>query len=150
MTMSERSTVVGVFTERAQLDLAVEELQGAGFTNDQFKFLQPGDTQGGLSGVSGANTQGGVIGTIKRAFSGQGGTEGSIVDDLTSMGVPEEEAHYYQSEFEIGRIIIAVEAAARRPEALEIIRHNGGYDATTRQTYDPNASAARSDPPELR
>ncbi len=49
------------------------------------------------------------------------------------MGVPEEEARYYQSELEFGRTIVTVEAGDRREDALEILRSNGGHDATTQR-----------------
>jgi hypothetical protein len=64
-----------------------------------------------------------------------------------AMGIPEEEARYYQSEFELGHPIVAVEAGDRREEALLILRTNGAYDITTpRGTSDPNAQARTSTP----
>lgn len=61
-----------------------------------------------------------------------GAAAGSFVGALTGFGVPEEEALYYQSEFELGRIIVLVRAPNRQSEALEILRQNGAYDAATR------------------
>ena len=66
-------------------------------------------------------------------LSGLKGSDRSIVKRLVSMGVPEEEARYYQSELELGRSIVTVEAGDRREDALEILRSNGGYDATIRR-----------------
>jgi hypothetical protein len=70
-----------------------------------------------------------------------------IVDDLVAMGLPEEEARYYQSELELGHAIVTVEAGDRREDALVILRSNGAYDITTpRGTYDPNAQAGTTTP----
>ena len=124
MAMTEGSMVIGAFTAPAQLDHAVEQLQLAGFHN--IRFVKPGTGEGDLG------THGGLASAIKRVFSGQGPAGGSIIDDLVSMGVPQETARYYQHEFELGRSIMAVEVPDRREEALLIIRQNGGYDATTR------------------
>jgi uncharacterized membrane protein len=62
-----------------------------------------------------------------------GAAAGGLVGALTEMGVPEEEAYYYQSEFEAGRFIVTVSAPSLQREALEILRRNGAYDASTQQ-----------------
>ena len=167
--MLERSIVVGVFTERGSADRAIEELQRAGFRNEQIRFEQqeatpgrvvmPGGNVGGVPAGFGTTAgtpapiitsnepirQGGLIGSIKRLFAGR--TDVHIVDDLVAMGVPEEEARYYQSEFELGHSIVTVEAGDRREDALVILRGNGAYDVTTpRGTYDPNAQARTTTP----
>ena len=169
MAMPERSILVGVFSERGEADRAIEELQGAGFSNEQIRFEQqeamphriamPGGTVGG--GAAGFGTtagtpapiitsneptrEGGLIGSIKRLFEGR--TDARIVDDLVAMGVPEEEARYYQSEFELGHSIVTAEASDRREDALVILRSNGAYDITTpRGTYHPNAQARTTTP----
>ena len=126
MTTTGRTTVVGVFTEPGEVDVAIEELQSAGFKNDQIKFIEHEGVQRDTS------SRRNLIGAIQRVFSRKEATGGSIVDELVSMGVPEEEARYYQSEFEAGRSIIAVQAAGRQAEAREILLTNGAYDITTR------------------
>jgi len=169
MAMPERSIVVGVFAERGEADRAIEELQGAGFLNEQIRFEQqeatpgriamPGGNVGGVPAGFGTTAgtpapiitsdeptrQGGLIGRIMRLFTGR--TNARIVDDLVAMGVPEEEARYYQSEFELGHPIVTVEAGDRQEDALVILRANGAYDVTTpRGTYDPNAQAETTTP----
>ena len=68
-----------------------------------------------------------------------GAAAGGIIGALTGLGVPEEEARYYQGEFEAGRTIVTVKAANRYQEALDILRSNGAYDATTRpRMRDPS------------
>ena len=123
MAMTERSTVVGVFTEPGLADRAIEELERAGFRDDQISLSRHEDTDSDVS----------LIGRITSLLSGLKGSDRSIVKRLVSMGVPEEEARYYQGELELGRTIVTVEAGDRREDALEILRSNGGYDATTRR-----------------
>ena len=123
MAMTERSTVVGVFTEPGLADRAIEELERAGFRDDQISLSRHEDTDSDVS----------FIGRTKSLLSGLKGSDRSIVKRLVSMGVPEEEARYYQGELELGRSIVTVEAGDRREDALEILRSNGGYDATTRR-----------------
>ncbi len=122
MAMTERSTVVGVFTDPGLADVAIEELVGAGFRDDQISLSRHEDTDSDVS----------WIGRIDSLLSGLKDSDRSIVERLVSMGVPEEEARYYQGELELGRSIVTVEAGDRREDALEILRSNGGYDSTTR------------------
>jgi hypothetical protein len=123
MAMTERSTVVGVFTDPGLADVAIEELVGAGFRDDQISLSRHEDTDSDVS----------WIGRIDSLLSGLKDSDRSIVERLVSMGVPEEEARYYQGELEVGRSIVTVEAGDRREDAIEILRSNGGYDATTRR-----------------
>ncbi|MFL5699979.1 MAG: hypothetical protein ACJ797_23115 [Ktedonobacteraceae bacterium] len=122
MAMTERSTVVGVFTDPGLADVAIEELVGAGFRDDQISLSRHEDTDSDVS----------FIGRIDSLLSGLKDSDRSIVERLVSMGVPEEEARYYQGELELGRSIVTVEAGDRREDAIEILRSNGGYDSTTR------------------
>jgi hypothetical protein len=42
------------------------------------------------------------------------------------MGVPEEEARYYETEFQAGRAIVTVRAGDRYEEAAGILHRHGG------------------------
>src|SRR5438552_16866922 len=70
-----------------------------------------------------------------------GAAAGGLLGTLIGMGVPEEEARYYEGEFGSGRTIVTVRADGRQQEALEILHRNGGYDANTRlaQTQVPSS-----------
>lgn len=61
-----------------------------------------------------------------------GAAAGGILGALMGMGIPEEEARYYESEFSSGRTIITVQTTDRQQEATSILHRNGGYDAGTR------------------
>ncbi len=53
---------------------------------------------------------------------------------LVGLGIPKEEAEFYQREFESGRVVVTVAAEGRDPEARLIIDRNGGYDQESRDT----------------
>ena len=166
MATIERSTVVGVFTDRIQAEQAINELRRARFSDDQIGFILRGNqteqstaqdetgSETGAGAAAGA-VSGGVVGGILGAAAALlipgfgpaiaggilaatlggaaiGAAAGGIIGALTGLGVPEEEARYYQGEFEAGRTIVTVKAANRYQEALDILRNNGAYDATTR------------------
>lgn len=69
-----------------------------------------------------------------------GATAGGLLGALTSLGVPEEDARYYESEFQSGRTIVTVKAGDRSQEASGILRRHDAYDVETR----PGAEAVRS------
>ncbi len=163
MTMTNRSTVVGVFADQAQADRAIGALEQAGFTDKQLGFVRRGEkTETGgkasdtmknvASGVAGGGVLGGILGAaaallipgVGPAVAGGilavtlGGTAigaaaGGLTGALSNLGVPEEEARYYQGEFEAGRTLVIVRADTRQMEASDIIHRFGGYDATTRR-----------------
>jgi uncharacterized protein (TIGR02271 family) len=64
-----------------------------------------------------------------------GGLMGALVG---SMGVPEEEARYYDQEFRSGRTIVTVKADGRYDEAQRILRQYDAYDVTSQ----PGAATA--------
>ncbi len=163
MTMGQRTTVAGVFTERDQVQHAIDELQQAGFRDNQIGFMVRDDKsaqeephEAHTSEVE-AETEkrtvtGAVIGSLIGAVAvflipglgpalaggilaaGIGASAGGLLGRLTAIGLPEEEAHYYHQEFEAGRIIVTVQAGERSQEALEILHHNGAYNAYTQLT----------------
>src|SRR2546430_11243383 len=120
MTTTQQ-VVVAVFTERSMAEQAINDLLNAGFRSDQIRF-----------GRQGAST-GGILDTLKSIFTGQG-TSGDLHDDLLDMGVPEEDAHYYENEYRAGRSVVAVIAGGRMQEATAILARYGGYGANQRFT----------------
>jgi len=89
---------------------------------------------------------GGILGA---ALTGAavGAATGGLLGALTNLGVPEEEAQYYQSEFEAGRTIVTLKPddAMQQQEAMTILRRNGAYDAGTQdaQTASTMGTAGR-------
>ena len=180
MTMTDRSTVVGVFELRSEAEAAIYELQRAGFRDDQIGFIvrnedagttvEDGNTTEKAPGATTAALSGGIIGGVVGAAAALlipgigpaiaggilvavlggaaiGAAAGGIVGALIGMGVPEEEAHYYEGEFHSGRTLVTVRADGRQQEAIDILHRNGGYDAGTRleqiqaPTYGPSVNS---------
>ena len=73
-----------------------------------------------------------AAGPIAAALGGAaiGATGGGIIGALTGMGVPEDEARYYETEFKQGGIVVTVQARGRYDEARRILHEYSGRDAT--------------------
>jgi len=97
----------------------------------------------GLGALAGLGVLAGVIPVVGPAIAG--GTLGVLLSNaalgagvaglagaLIGWGIPEEEAKYYQGEFEAGRTIVTVNADGRYDEATAILRRHGAYDMSTR------------------
>lgn len=54
-----------------------------------------------------------------------GAAAGGITGALVNMGIPEDEARYYQGQFQEGRPLVTVDAPGRRDDVLQVFRrHN--------------------------
>jgi hypothetical protein len=49
------------------------------------------------------------------------------------LGIPEEEARFYEGEFHLGRTLVTVQAPGRYEEARDILRRHGAYDVESRR-----------------
>ena len=170
MATNTQGTVVGVFSDQMQARQAVNDVQRAGFRDDQIGFAvrdqtgagtardtAPGGTtkagEGAATGVVAGGILGGILGAagallipgigpviaggiLAATLGGAavGAAAGGLLGALTGMGIPEEEARFYENEFQAGRTIVTVQAGNRQQEALDILRRNGAYNATTRPT----------------
>lgn len=59
---------------------------------------------------------------------------GGLIGALTGMGVPEDEARYYDTEFQGGGTLVTVKADGRYAEARSIMQRLGAYDYENRET----------------
>lgn len=55
-----------------------------------------------------------------------------IADSLENLGLPEQEANFYNREFEAGRTVVMVKTDDRQQEAYDILSRYSGYDFSTR------------------
>src|SRR2546430_4199679 len=124
---TRQQIVAAVCDDRAQAEQAVNALQNAGFSDDQIRFAGHGASTGG------------ILDSLKSLFTGQ--QTGSVYDDLVSMGVPQDDASYFQREYEAGRSIVTVLAGGRMQEATALLARYGGYAAN-------RCSAPTSDSPQ--
>lgn len=65
-----------------------------------------------------------------------GATAGGVLGGLAGMGIPEEEAQYYSSEFQAGRHLVTVRANGGYDEAREILSRRG--PTTSRPGANPS------------
>lgn len=133
MVMSEGSTVVGVFTQDSYANLAVDELRQVGLSDNEISVFRHKDEAGTLAG-------------LKNLANSQETTPEATADDFTRMGVPDRDAHYYQSELDAGHTIVVVKAAAQEQQVLEIFQKYGGMTArhsgpNTQAETDPSPVA---------
>jgi hypothetical protein len=118
MTTSERSTVLGAFTDRDRANQAIDALRHAGFSYNQIRLVERGT--------------GSFLDNLKSLFTGQETTSANTPDDLMKLGVPEQDAHYYQSQLDAGRTIVIVNAGGQPELALNFLRQSGAYDISAR------------------
>jgi uncharacterized protein (TIGR02271 family) len=88
----------------------------------------------------------GLAGGTAVAGAGIGAAAGGLVGALVGMGIPEEEAKYFESGFRSGRTLVTVEAGADRAgEAADLLRAYGG-DIGPASARSTGAAAARGVP----
>ncbi|MBV9230052.1 MAG: hypothetical protein JOZ18_12115 [Chloroflexi bacterium] len=142
MPTSEQSTMIAVFVNRDQADQAIDNLRRAGFSYDQIRLVQHG-----------ANS---FVESLKSLFTGQTTTTTDSADDWMRIGVPEQDAHRYQSELDAGRSIVLIKDVGSPEQALTIQRQSGAYDLAFRfrgapptmpsATPNPNVQAGTYNP----
>src|SRR2546425_11844036 len=77
MTMSERSTVLGVFADHDGADKAIDDLRHGGLSYNQIRLAERG--------------AGSFLDSFKSLFTGQETVSANAPDDLTKLGVPQQE-----------------------------------------------------------
>jgi len=81
----------------------------------------------GLLPAVGPVIAGGVLASLL-ASAATGAAAGGLLGALIGMGIPEDEAQFYESEFHSGRILVTVQADGRWDDAAAILRKHGAYD----------------------
>jgi len=72
----------------------------------------------------------GTLATILASAAG-GAAVAGVVGALVGLGIPEEDAQYYEEEFKAGRTLVTVQANGRFAEAQEILTRHGAYNRET-------------------
>jgi hypothetical protein len=62
------------------------------------------------------------------ASAGAGATVGTVLGGLIGLGLPEDDAAYYDAEFRSGRTLVTVQAGDRYSEAMAILRAHGAVE----------------------
>jgi hypothetical protein len=163
--------VVGLFPDRVSAEHALVDLRASGFDTQRMGIVMrdPGEAREtaaghGVTSAAGAVTGGvigGTLGAILAAtgtlvipgigpfISGgilatalAGGAAGWLVGGLIGLGLPREEAQYYQGQVEQGVVLITVDPEGRDEEARQIMLKNGAENLDAR----PGASAREAMP----
>jgi hypothetical protein len=141
-TTTEHSTMIAVFVDREQANQAIDTLRHAGYSYDQIRLVRHG-----------ANS---FVANLKSLFTGQTTATTDSADDWIRIGVPEQDAHTYQSELDDGRSIVLLKAVESPEQALGMLRQSGAFDIAFRLrtapptmaqgTVNPNVQAGTSNP----
>jgi hypothetical protein len=131
-TTLEQSTMIAVFADRDQANRAIDSLRQAGYSYDQIRLVTRGTNS--------------FVDSLKSMFS-QTTTTTESADDWMRIGVPEQEAHNYQSELDAGRNIVLLKSADNPEQALSIMRQSGAYEITSRlRTTPPTTMPGNNNP----
>jgi len=150
-TTSQYSTLIAVFSGLDQANQAIDNLRNAGFGYDQIRLVDNGSSS--------------FFDDLKGLFTGHTTAATNSADDWMRIGVPEQDAHFYQSELDAGHSILLSKAMNNPEQALSILRQSGAYDIAFRMrnaqptmmqgannsntqqgTYDPNAQPVTNNP----
>jgi len=94
----------------------------------------------GVLPVIGPVIAGGLLASVLASAAG-GAAIAGVVGALVGLGIPEDEARYYEGEFQAGRTLVTVRADGRSDEAWAILNRHGAYN---RETAGTAASAGAS------
>jgi hypothetical protein len=97
-------------------------------------------TGAGVGALWGLGIIAGVLPAIGPAIAGgslaailssaaAGAAAAGVAGTLIGLGIPKEEAEFYEQEFKAGRVVVSVHAGDRYGEATDILLENNGYDA---------------------
>ena len=104
MSQTDRSTIVSIFNDESQAERAIGALRAAGIPDQYIGMVKPEEHD---------------------ATAG-------IRDRLVNLGVPEQQAAYYQRELESGRTLVAVHADDQFELSSATLRRHGGFDWSSR------------------
>lgn len=162
-------SIVGLFPDRASAEQAISDLKEAGFDPRHMGIVMrdreetraiasdqgvsstagavTGSAIGGAAGAILAATGAFVIPGIGPFISGgvlatalAGGAAGWLIGGLLGLGIPREEAEYYQGRVEQGSTLLSVDGSGRESEAQRIMLNNGAEDLSARGYGYPGAT----------
>src|SRR5687767_6544742 len=131
VSRNEQGQVVGKGrTEGDGADAATGAATGAAAGAGLGALWGLGILAGVLPGI-GPAIVGGTLGVLLSSAAA-GAAAAGIAGALAGLGVPEDEAGYYEGEYKRGRTLVTVGAGAKAASALQIIERHGGR---TRQPH---------------
>ena len=119
MAIYAHQTAVGVFDDDDMADEAVDELRNAGFSSDQIYYSGHAESE-----KHGTNFWQGLT---KVFTSAKTSSHEALANQLKDLGLSDDESRYYENQYDIGHVIVAVKAPGREEEALDIMRDKGAH-----------------------
>jgi hypothetical protein len=152
----ERGRVVGLFRRPLQVERAIQDLKAGRFADSQIGVLmhESGATGllGFLAGVDavalpgiGPLVAGGALASTL-ASAGIGTAAGGLLGALAGMGIPEEEARFFDLGLQAGGILLSVDAGPREADAEQILIVAGADFGRERAVAPPTERRYRRDP----
>lgn len=152
--------IAGLFPTRIAAEQAVADLRAAGFDPSRIGTVMPDSVESGKAVYQHGNqsTEGAVAGGIVGGTTGAilaavgaifipgvgpfisggilasliGGAAGWLVGGLAGLGIPKEEAEYYETRVQQGSSLVTVDAEGREEVVREIMLRNGAEDLRAR------------------
>lgn len=118
MAIEERTTVLGIFRDRTLADQAIAELRQAGWGLDEVRVI-------------GRNSGGGVLASLKSAFTPQDTTTAGAADDLAGLDLPQDQRQLYQHALDSGDYIVLARTQGHQLEVRDILHRHGALNVFT-------------------
>jgi hypothetical protein len=107
-------------------DAAAEGAIGGAVTGGSIATLWGLAVAAGLLPAIGPVIAGGAIAALL-ASAAAGAAVGSVLGFLIGLGIPEDEAKYYERQLHAGRTLVTVKPVDRADEATTILQRHGGF-----------------------
>jgi hypothetical protein len=146
-----RPDQIGILVrEHYETDVARSDDEGVYNTEEgAINGAVTGSLAGGLLGALAAIVVPGVGPVLASAIlaglltgATAGAAAGGLLGALIGMGVPEEEARYYETELRAGRILVTVTTDDDGDAARALLRRHGGHDLVTAREAPAGAQPA--------
>jgi len=95
----------------------------------------------GVMPVIGPAIAGGALAAVLSSAAA-GAAAAGLAGALVGMGIPKDEAEYYESEFQAGRTLVTVKADGRETEARGILQRFGAHDRSSAEMSGTTTSSA--------
>ncbi len=134
-----REDQIGVVSHDKEAGKGTKDAKGSHVTEGALAGVAAGAGVGALWALGiaanilpgiGPIVSGGILGSLLASAAG-GAAIAGIAGALVGLGIPEEEAKYYEEEFKSGRTIVSVKADGRFDEAWSILHSHGAYNKQT-------------------
>jgi hypothetical protein len=119
MATYQTSIIVGIFQDELQAKRAVDALRNSDFRYDQ----------------------------IGVAISSSSNATPDLQADLIKLGVPSEQASYYDSAYKSGKIVVSIRPDGRDDEVKNILRSNGASNYEDRSASNPSSEQVANNTP---